>query len=31
MIRFFIGGSGFGLVIIAAAETIQHIVRKKGG
>ncbi len=31
MIRYFIGGSGFGLAIIVAAETIQHAVRKKGG
>ncbi len=31
MIRFFVGGSGFGLVIIAVAEGIQHAVRKKGG
>lgn len=31
MIRFFIAGSGFGLAIITAAETIHHVVRKKGG
>ncbi len=31
MIRFFMAGSGFGLAIIAVAESIQHVVRKKGG
>ncbi len=31
MIRFFMAGSGFGLAVIAVAEGIQRMVRKKGG